>query len=71
MEANVVHQNKRFPRISLPLGVGVVNYDGDNELKNIKDASKSIFAGACDEEGNLLTNGDNPEYNIDMFVIEI
>ena len=51
--------------------ITVVIYDGDNELKNIKDASKSTFSGACDEEGNLLTNGDNPEYNIDMFVIEI
>ncbi len=51
--------------------ITVVIYDGDNELKYIKDANKSIFAGACDEEGNLLTNGDNPEYNIDMFVIEI
>lgn len=51
--------------------VTVVIFNGDNELKNIKDASKSIFVGACDEEGNLLTNGDNPEYNIDMFVIEI
>ena len=51
--------------------LNVVIYDGDNELKNIKDASKSIFTGACDEEGNLLTNGDNLEYNIDMFVIEI
>ena len=51
--------------------LNVVIYDGDNELKNIKDASKSIFAGECDEEGNLLTNGDNFEYNIDMFVIEI
>ena len=51
--------------------ITVVIYDGDNELKNIKDASKSIFVGECDEEGNLLTNGDNPEYNIDMFVIEI
>ena len=51
--------------------VTVVIFNGDNELKNIKDASKSIFAGACDEEGNLLINGDNPEYNIDMFVIEI
>ena len=51
--------------------LNVVIYDGDNELKYIKDASKSIFSGACDEEGNLLTNGDNPEYNIDMFVIEI
>lgn len=51
--------------------LNVVIYDGDNELKYIKDASKSIFAGACDEEGNLLINGDDPEYNIDMFVIEI
>ena len=51
--------------------LNVVIFNGDNELKNIKDASKSTFAGACDEEGNLLTNGDNPEYNIDMFVIEI
>ena len=51
--------------------ITVVIFNGDNELKYIKDASKSIFAGACDEEGNLLTNGDNPEYNIDMFVIEI
>ena len=51
--------------------LNVVIYDVDNELKYIKDASKSIFSGACDEEGNLLTNGDNPEYNIDMFVIEI
>ena len=51
--------------------VTVVIFNGDNELKNIKDASKSIFVGACNEEGNLLTNGDNPEYNIDMFVIEI
>ena len=51
--------------------ITVVIFNGDNERKNIKDASKSIFAGACDEEGNLLTNGDNPEYNIDMFVIEI
>ena len=51
--------------------ITVVIFNGDNELKNIKDASKSIFAGACDEEGNLLTNGDIPEYNIDMFVIEI
>ena len=51
--------------------VTVVIFNGDNELKNIKDASKSIFVGACDEEGNLLTNGYNPEYNIDMFVIEI
>lgn len=51
--------------------VTVVIFNGDNELKNIKDASKSIFVGACDEEGNLLTNGDNPEYNIDMFVTEI
>ena len=51
--------------------ITVVIFNGDNELKNIKDASKSIFAGACDEEGNLLTNGDNFEYNIDMFVIEI
>ena len=51
--------------------ITVVIFNGDNELKNIKDASKSIFAGACDEEGNLLTNGDNPEYDIDMFVIEI
>ena len=51
--------------------ITVVIFNGDNELKNIKDASKSIFSGACDEEGNLLTNGDNPEYNIDMFVIEI
>lgn len=51
--------------------ITVVIFNGDNELKNIKDASKSIFVGACDEEGNLLTNGDNPEYNIDMFVIEI
>ena len=51
--------------------ITVVIFNGDNELKNIKDASKSIFAGACDEEGNLLTNGDSPEYNIDMFVIEI
>lgn len=46
-------------------------FNGENELKNIKDASKSTFTGACDEEGNLITNGDNPEYNIDMFVIEI
>ena len=51
--------------------ITVVIFNGDNERKNIKDASKSIFVGACDEEGNLLTNGDNPEYNIDMFVIEI
>ena len=51
--------------------ITVVIFNGDNELKNIKDVSKSIFAGACDEEGNLLTNGDNPEYDIDMFVIEI
>ena len=51
--------------------ITVVIFNGDNELKNIKDASKSIFVGACDEGGNLLTNGDNPEYNIDMFVIEI
>ena len=51
--------------------ITVVIFNGDNELKNIKDASKSTFVGACDEEGNLLTNGDNPEYNIDMFVIEI
>ena len=51
--------------------ITVVIFNGDNELKYIKDASKSIFVGACDEEGNLLTNGDNPEYNIDMFVIEI
>ena len=51
--------------------ITVVIFNGDNELKSIKDASKSIFAGACDEEGNLLTNGDSPEYNIDMFVIEI
>ena len=51
--------------------ITVVIFNRDNELKNIKDASKSIFAGACDEEGNLLTNADNPEYNIDMFVIEI
>ena len=51
--------------------ITVVIFNGDNELKYIKDASKSIFLGACDEEGNLLTNGDNPEYNIDMFVIEI
>ena len=51
--------------------ITVVIFNGDNELKNIKDASKSIFVGACDEEGNLLTNGDNFEYNIDMFVIEI
>ena len=51
--------------------ITVVIFNGDNKLKNIKDASKSIFVGACDEEGNLLTNGDNPEYNIDMFVIEI
>ena len=51
--------------------ITVVIFNGDNELKNIKDASRSIFAGACDEEGNLLTNGDSPEYNIDMFVIEI
>ena len=51
--------------------ITVVIFNGDNELKNIKDASKSIFSGACDEEGNLLTNGNNPEYNIDMFVIEI
>ena len=51
--------------------ITVVIFNGDNELKNIKDASKSVFVGACDEEGNLLTNGDNPEYNIDMFVIEI
>ena len=51
--------------------ITVVIFNGDNELKNIKDANKSIFAGACDEEGNLLINGDNPEYNIDMFVIEI
>ena len=51
--------------------ITVVIFNGDNELKNIKDAGKSIFVGACDEEGNLLTNGDNPEYNIDMFVIEI
>ena len=51
--------------------ITVVIFNGDNELKNIKDANKSIFVGACDEEGNLLTNGDNPEYNIDMFVIEI
>ena len=51
--------------------VTVVIFNGDNELKTIKDASKSVFVGACDEEGNLLTNGDNPEYNIDMFVIEI
>ena len=51
--------------------ITVVIFNGDNELKNIKDASKSIFSGACDEEGNLLTNGDNPEYDIDMFVIEI
>ena len=29
------------------------------------------YSWVCDEEGNLLTNGDNPEYNIDMFVIEI
>ena len=46
-------------------------FNGENELKNIKDASKSTFTGACDEEGNLITNGDSPEYNIDMFVIEI
>ena len=51
--------------------VTVVIFNGDNELKNIKDASKSIFVGACDEEGNLLTNGDHPEYNIDMLVTEI
>ena len=51
--------------------LNVVIYDGDNELKNIKDAGKSTFTGACDEDGNLITNGDNPEYNIDMFVIEI
>ena len=51
--------------------ITVVIFNGDNELKNIKDANKSIFVGACDKEGNLLTNGDNPEYNIDMFVIEI
>ena len=51
--------------------ITVVIFNGDNELKNIKDASKSIFLGVCDEEGNLLTNGDNHEYNIDMFVIEI
>lgn len=49
----------------------IVIFNGENELKNIKDASKSTFTGACDEEGNLITNGDNPEYNIDMFVIEI
>ena len=30
--------------------LNVVIYDGDNELKYIKDASKSIFVGACDEE---------------------
>ena len=51
--------------------ITVVIFNGDNELKNIKDANKSIFVGACDKEGNLLINGDNPEYNIDMFVIEI
>ena len=51
--------------------LNVVIYDGDNELKSIKDVGKTVFAGACDEEGNLLTNGDDPEYNIDMFVIEI
>lgn len=49
----------------------IVIFNGDNELKNIKDASKSTFTGACDEEGNLIPNGNNPEYNIDMFVIEI
>ena len=49
----------------------IVIFNRENELKNIKDASKSTFTGACDEEGNLITNGDNPEYNIDMFVIEI
>ena len=49
----------------------IVIFNGDNELKSIKYASKSTFTGACDEEGNLITNGDSPEYNIDMFVIEI
>ena len=49
----------------------IVIFSGDNELKSIKDGGKSVFVGACDEEGNLISNGDNPEYNIDMFVIEI
>jgi hypothetical protein len=51
--------------------LNVVIFNGDNELKNIKDAGKSTFMGACDKKGNLLPYGNNPKYNIDVFILEV
>lgn len=37
----------------------------------VKDAIGATFTDACDKDGNLLPDGDNPKYNINMFILEI
>lgn len=51
--------------------LNVLVFDGESDIKNIKDASKTTFSDACDKDGNLLPDGDNPKYDINVFILEI
>ena len=51
--------------------LNVLVFDGESNIKNIKDANKTTFVDACDKDGNLLPDGNNPKYDINVFILEI
>ena len=54
------------------LDVVVMNLDNPNALViSYEDTGEITFTGACDEDGNLLPDGNDERYDVKLFVISV
>ena len=54
------------------LDVVVIDSNNLNALSiSLEETGEAIFTGACAEQGNLLPDGDDEEYDVKLFVISI
>lgn len=51
----------------------IVVYDDEDiaHTINLEDSGEVIFSGACDEEGNLLPNGNDEKHDVKCFMIRV
>lgn len=51
----------------------IVVYDDEDIVHTInsEDSGEVTFSGACDEEGNLLPDGNDEKYDVKCFMIRL
>lgn len=51
----------------------VLVYDNEDTLHNIDELNvgEVTFSGACDEQGNLIPDGNNEKYDVKSFTIQL